>query len=84
MHSCSPCSCHMSCPSHPSWLHHSHYTWRRVRVTRRLIMQSLYPPVAQSLFSFSSALSSQTSSVYAAPLMPGTKFCTHTELHEKL
>jgi hypothetical protein len=25
-------SCHMPRPSHPSWLHHSNYTWRRVQI----------------------------------------------------
>jgi hypothetical protein len=29
MHSSSH-SCHMPCPFHPPWLHHSNYTWRRV------------------------------------------------------
>jgi hypothetical protein len=24
--------CHMPCPSHPTWLDHSNYTWRRVQV----------------------------------------------------
>jgi hypothetical protein len=29
----------MPCPSHPSWLDHSKYTWRRVQVTKLLITQ---------------------------------------------
>jgi hypothetical protein len=29
-----PHSCYMPWPSHPSWLEHSNYTWRRVPVTR--------------------------------------------------
>jgi hypothetical protein len=29
----------MPCPSHPPWLHHSNYTWRRVQVMKLLIMQ---------------------------------------------
>jgi hypothetical protein len=37
MHS-SPRLCYMPCPSHPPWLDHSNYTWRRVQVTKFLIM----------------------------------------------
>jgi hypothetical protein len=29
----------MPCPSHPPWLDHSNYTWRRVKVMKLLIMQ---------------------------------------------
>jgi hypothetical protein len=29
----------MPCPSHPPWLDHSNYTWRRVQVMKLLIMQ---------------------------------------------
>jgi hypothetical protein len=29
----------MPCTSHPSWLDHSNYTWRRVQVMKLLIMQ---------------------------------------------
>jgi hypothetical protein len=29
----------LSCPSHPSAVHHSNYTWRRVQVMKLLIMQ---------------------------------------------
>jgi hypothetical protein len=32
-------SCYMPCPSHPPWLDHSIYTWRRVQVMKILIMQ---------------------------------------------
>jgi hypothetical protein len=32
MHSSSPHTRYMSCPSCPPWLDHSHYTWRRVQV----------------------------------------------------
>jgi hypothetical protein len=38
MHSFSH-SYYMPCPSHPSWLGHSNYVWRRVQVTKLLIMQ---------------------------------------------
>jgi hypothetical protein len=34
-----PPSCYMPFPSHPPWLVHSNYTWRRAQVTRLLIMQ---------------------------------------------
>jgi hypothetical protein len=39
---------YMPCPSHPSWLDHSNYTWQRVQVMKLLIMQfspaSLFSP----------------------------------------
>jgi hypothetical protein len=34
-----PHSCYIHCPSHPPWLDHSNYTWRRVQVMKLLIMQ---------------------------------------------
>jgi hypothetical protein len=34
-----PHSCYMPHPSHPSWLDHSNFTWRRVQVMKLLIMQ---------------------------------------------
>jgi hypothetical protein len=34
-----PHSCYTHCPSHPPWLYHSNYTWRRVQVMKLLIMQ---------------------------------------------
>jgi hypothetical protein len=34
-----PHSCYMLCPSHPPWLDHSDYTWRRAQVMKLLIMQ---------------------------------------------
>jgi hypothetical protein len=33
-----PHSCYMPCPSHPPWLDHSNYTWRRVQVMKLLIL----------------------------------------------
>jgi hypothetical protein len=39
MHSSSPHSCYMSCPSHLPRLDHSNYTWRWVQVMKLLIMQ---------------------------------------------
>jgi hypothetical protein len=32
-----PHSCYMPCPSHPPWLDHCNYTWRRVQVMKFLI-----------------------------------------------
>jgi hypothetical protein len=34
-----PHSCYMPCPSHPPWLYHSNYTWRKVQVMKFLITQ---------------------------------------------
>jgi hypothetical protein len=34
-----PHSCYMPCQSHPPWLDHSNYTWRRVKVMKFLVMQ---------------------------------------------
>jgi hypothetical protein len=48
MHSSSPHSFYMPCPSHPPLLTHSNYTWRRVQVIQLLIMQFLEPPVMTS------------------------------------
>jgi hypothetical protein len=38
MHSSSPHECYIPCPSHPPWLDHSNYIWRRVIVMKLLIM----------------------------------------------
>jgi hypothetical protein len=43
-------SCYMPCPSHPPWLDHSNYTWRKIQVMKFLIMQfSLNPFYSISL-----------------------------------
>jgi hypothetical protein len=39
MHSSSSHAFHMPCPSHPLWLEHSNYTWRRAQVIKLLIVQ---------------------------------------------
>jgi hypothetical protein len=39
-----PHSCYMPCPSHPTWLDHSNYTWRSVQVMKLLNMQ--FPPTS--------------------------------------
>jgi hypothetical protein len=41
MHSSSPYSCYMPCPSNPPWLDHSNYIWWRVQVMKFLIMYIL-------------------------------------------
>jgi hypothetical protein len=33
------CAYYIPCPSHPSWLDHSNFIWRRVRVMKLLTMQ---------------------------------------------
>jgi hypothetical protein len=35
MHSSSPHSCYMPCPSHHPWLDHSNYVWREVQVMKQ-------------------------------------------------
>jgi hypothetical protein len=30
----------MPCPSHPPWLDHSNYTWRRVQVMKQMYLDS--------------------------------------------
>jgi hypothetical protein len=57
MHSSSPHSCYMPCPSHPSWLDHSNYTWRSVQVMRLLTMQ--YFPTSCHFISLRSKYSPQ-------------------------
>jgi hypothetical protein len=32
-----PHTCYMPCPSHPAWLDHSNYIWRRVRIMELII-----------------------------------------------
>jgi hypothetical protein len=40
MRSSSPTSCYMARPSHPPRLDYSNYTWRRIKITKLLIMNS--------------------------------------------
>jgi hypothetical protein len=73
-----PHSCYMPFPSHSPWLHHSNYTWRRVQVTKLLIMQlsqtSCHFIPLRSEYVFPSAPSSQTPAVYVAPLYQRQSF----------
>jgi hypothetical protein len=39
MHSTSPHSCYMPCPSHPPWFDHPNFVWRGVQIMKLLIMQ---------------------------------------------
>jgi hypothetical protein len=48
--SSSPHTCYMTRPSHPPRLDYSNYTWRRVQITKLLVMQFLHSPVTSSLF----------------------------------
>jgi hypothetical protein len=57
MHSSSPPSCYMPSPSHPPWLDHSNYTWRRVQVMKLLIMQ--FSPTSCHFISLRSKYSPQ-------------------------
>jgi hypothetical protein len=53
----SPHTCYMSCPSHPPWLHNSNYIWRRVQVTKLLIMQ--FSPISRHFISLRTKYSPQ-------------------------
>jgi hypothetical protein len=49
----------ITCPSHPPWPDHSNYTWRRVQITKLLIMQ--FSPTSRHFISLrSSTLFSDT------------------------
>jgi hypothetical protein len=61
MHFSSPRSCYMPCPSHPPWLDHSNYIWRRVQVMKFLIMQ--FSPTSCHFIPLRSALFSNTLSL---------------------
>jgi hypothetical protein len=50
IHSSSPHSCYLSCPSRPLLLGHSNYTCRRVQVMKLLNMQFPHPPATSPLF----------------------------------
>jgi hypothetical protein len=52
-----PQLCYMPCPSDPSWLDRSNYTWRRVQVMKLFIMQ--LSPTSCHLISLWSKYSSQ-------------------------
>jgi hypothetical protein len=71
--------------SHLPRLDHSNYTWRRVKITKLLVMQfSLLPsPHPSSVRISSSAPCSQTPSVYVPPFMSETKFHYNTALQAK-
>jgi hypothetical protein len=64
--SSSPHSCYMLRPSHPPSPAHSNYIWRRVQITKLVIMQFLHPPVTSSVLGPNILLSTcfQTPSVY--------------------
>jgi hypothetical protein len=57
MHSSLPYSCYMPCPSHPPWLDHFDYTWRRVQIMKLLSM--LFSPIFRHLISLRSKYSLQ-------------------------
>jgi hypothetical protein len=43
-------ACYVTCPSHPTWLDHSNYTWRRIQVTKLLTTQ--FSPASYNLYLF--------------------------------
>jgi hypothetical protein len=68
-YSSSPHACYIPCPSHPPWLVHSNWIWRRVYVMKLHIIQ--FSPISYlltlhpfSVHIFSSPLSSQIPSAY--------------------
>jgi hypothetical protein len=67
MSSSSPHSCYMPCPSHPPQLDYSNYTWRRVQITKLLVIYAVFStlpsPHPSSVQISSSAPCSQTPSV---------------------
>jgi hypothetical protein len=44
-----PHSCYIPCSSHPPWLGHSNYTWRRVQVMKLLIMRFRYRDISAKI-----------------------------------
>jgi hypothetical protein len=56
-----PHSCYISCPSHPPWLYHSNYIWRRVLVMKLLIMQ--FSPISRHFISLRTKYSVDRKSV---------------------
>jgi hypothetical protein len=52
-----PHSCYVPCPSHPPWLDHSNYIWRRVQVMKLLITQ--FSPTSHNFISLWSKYSPQ-------------------------
>jgi hypothetical protein len=71
-------SCYKPRPPHPPRLDYSNNTWRRVQITKLLIMQ--FSPFSCHLISLRSKYPLQR----LVPLMSETKFHTHTEPRAKL
>jgi hypothetical protein len=75
MHSSSPHSCYILCPTHLPWLDHSHYIWWKVQSAPHYAVFSNLPSVhLSSVQIFSSAHYSQISSVCIPPLMQRPSF----------
>jgi hypothetical protein len=55
MHSSSPNSCYMPCPSHSSLLDNSNYIWRVVQVMKLLLMQ--FSPTSYHFIPFGATVS---------------------------
>jgi hypothetical protein len=68
-HFSSPYACYMRFTYHLPRLDYSNYTWRRVQITKLLVIQFLQPPVTSSLLSPNNLLSTLLSNNFSVVRM---------------